>query len=129
MTRQNVIIDVFKGLRREGYSVADACEGLALLGVKSHELPGAVIVSELHDTEYQQYFGRGEKAGQDAQRVMSETDLSITRFQVTRVADDLESAWYDAAYAKGFLKGSERPPVRTWRSDPDLRRAARPREW
>lgn len=129
MTRQNIIIDVFKGLRREGYSVADACDGLAILGVQPHELPAAVFVSELHDTEYQQYFQRGEKAGHDAQRVMTDTDLAITRFQVTRVADDLESAWYDAAYAKGFLKGSEPPTVRTWRSDPKLRRATRRREW
>ena len=129
MTRQDIIIDVFKGLRRGGYSVEDACKGLAMVGVESHELPAAVFVSELHDTEYQQYFRRGEMAGQDAQRVMSETDLSITRIQVTRVAHDLESAWYDAAYAKGFLKGSEPPPARTWRSDPNLRRATRRREW
>jgi hypothetical protein len=70
-----------------------------------------------------------ETTGEDAQRVMTDADLAITRFQVTRVADDLESALYDAAYAKGFLKGSEPPPVRTWRSDPNLRRAARRREW
>jgi hypothetical protein len=128
VTRQDIIIDVFKGLRREGYTVADACRGLAMLGVEPHELPAAVFISELHDTEYQQYFRRGEKAGRDAQRVMTETDLVITRFQVTRVADDLESAWYDAAYAKGFLKATE-PPVwdGTWRRQPGVRR--RRREW
>ena len=76
---------------------------------------------------YREHFAYGEQAGKDALRVMTETDLAVTRLQVTRIATNLESAWYDAAYARGFLAGTTVVPEsgRWRRQTPSLRRRLR----
>ena len=77
--------------------------------------------------EYRDYFELGAKAGKDAQRVMTESDLTVTRIRVTRIAAALETAWYDAAYARGFLKATDPIPQVEWHRQPGVRR--RRREW
>lgn len=80
------------------------------------------------DAGYREHFAYGEQAGKDAVRVMTEADLAVTRLHVTRIATDLESAWYDAAYARGFLQATEAvPEFRQWQRQPSLRR--RRRRW
>ena len=79
------------------------------------------------DAGYREHFAYGEQAGKDALRVMTETDLAVTRLQVTRIATNLESAWYDAAYARGFLAATNVVPEfgRWQRQAPSLRRRLR----
>jgi hypothetical protein len=79
------------------------------------------------DAGYREHFAYGQQAGKDALRVMTETDLAVTRLQVTRIAANLESAWYDAAYARGFLAATNVvPEFRQWQwQAPSLRRRLR----
>jgi hypothetical protein len=74
------------------------------------------------DTEYREYFDLGAKAGREAQETLTDAELAGVRLRVSRIADALETAWYDAAYARGFLKATQ--PVH-WRRQPGVRRLRR----
>jgi hypothetical protein len=79
-------------------------------------------IDTVMDAEYREHFEYGAKAGREAQRTVSEAELAGLRIRVSRIANALETAWYDAAYARGFLKATE--PVQ-WRRQPGVRRQRR----
>lgn len=83
------------------------------------------------DHAYQEHYERGKVAGEEALRLMSDTELADMRERLARIANELESDSYDAAYARGFLRVTVKPPVPPvrwkWKSDPTLRRALRRR--
>jgi hypothetical protein len=80
----------------------------------------------IQDAEYREYFDLGMKAGRDALGVLPQSEIDGLRVRVTRIANALETAWYDAAYARGFLKALE---PRTWRQQPGVLRRRRARGW
>jgi hypothetical protein len=78
------------------------------------------------DVEYREHYDRGAAAGRDAQRALPDAELAGVRIRVQRIADALETAWYDAAYARGFLKATDPvPEFRQWRRQPHVRRHRR----
>jgi hypothetical protein len=66
------------------------------------------------ETGYREHFEHGAKAGRDALHARPEAEIVGLRLRVTSIANALETAWHDAAYARGFLKATEPPPQFTF---------------
>ena len=57
------------------------------------------------DVEYREHYDRGAAAGRDAQRALPDAELAGVRIRVRRIADALETAWYQCCLCAWFSQG------------------------